>query len=532
MADNSFLMGAKGIDVPNPLDMAVKGLTLGQLYNQNQMSDINLKQQRDYIEGFKNPSVSQAYAKAYGGDMTGVAELDPNIFGSAAPLFQKSMQELALQGSQIAKNRAETGKTNQETLDAKLGEIANKAGFLRDHPNDPNALYSLIRQTQFLGLDPNMAAPVPVPQSAGSASSMMQSATGGPDANAAAVKAYAEAWQSFAVKPETRQAMQISAAKFGPEMVGLNLSNSKTAQDIQFKPQEVNIAQQTANTGSMNAQTSRMDLVQPKTSESPFGTVFQTNRFGVPGQQGFGKLGTEPSITMPPGNQLPSGGAIDIIAKGIGAGKLPPPARTSPLAETTMARVLQGTPGYDATAYENKAKTVERFGSADLGQSVTALNVAVSHLDTGLKLFEALKNGRITLVNEYGNKLAQQTGQPAITSFEAAKQVIANEVVKAMVANGSSDADRERAVSAIQSQSSPAQMLGVVRTYQSLFAGKLGGLKQQYEVNTKLQDFNDKLTPETKAILDRMSEAAPEAPVGGGKLRRRPDGSFDYVPGN
>jgi len=138
-------------------------------------------------------------------------------------------------------------------------------------------------------------------------------------------------------------------------------------------------------------------------------------------------------------------------------------------------------------------------------------------------LFNAMSNGSIPLVNRYANVIAAQTGSPAPTNFNAAKQVVANEVVKAMIAAGSAEGDRDKAYGAILDYNSPQQLEGAIKTYQSLFVGKLGAVKQQYEVNTKLQNFNEKLSPDVINIMNgagQNSVSVPGGPNSGWKIER------------
>lgn len=125
------------------------------------------------------------------------------------------------------------------------------------------------------------------------------------------------------------------------------------------------------------------------------------------------------------------------------------------------------------------------------------------------QLSDALGNGDIQLFNRLGQGWAQQTGSPAPTNFDAAKQIVGDEIVKAIVGAGGGVGDREKAAETISRASSPQQLKGVIQTYQGLMSGQLAGLRQQYQKTTGLNDFEDYLAPETRQKLEIRSAPPP-----------------------
>lgn len=196
----------------------------------------------------------------------------------------------------------------------------------------------------------------------------------------------------------------------------------------------------------------------------------------------------------------------------------------SPIGAQLSTWVNQAYPGYDASQYGAKTKARADFVSGPDGRSLTAINTAVDHLGTLGQLAGALGNGNIQAVNALGQTWAQQTGSPAPTNFEAMKQIVGDEIVKALVGTGGSQSDRAAAAETISKASSPQQLAGAIHTYQQALAGKLGPLRQKYSYNTKLGDFNDMLTPTTSSVLGGLPQgdskggshasAAPSDPLG------------------
>ena len=60
--DPAVLLQAKPIEVPNPLDLATKGLTLADIMNKVQAGDISLQQQRAMVAAMSDPPFLAAMA--------------------------------------------------------------------------------------------------------------------------------------------------------------------------------------------------------------------------------------------------------------------------------------------------------------------------------------------------------------------------------------------------------------------------------------------------------------------------------------
>lgn len=176
-------------------------------------------------------------------------------------------------------------------------------------------------------------------------------------------------------------------------------------------------------------------------------------------------------------------------------------AMRSPYGAQLASAVNQYNPQYDATQYGSKTKARNDFATGKNGNTVRSLNVAVQHLDQLGQLSQALGNGDVQMFNRLGQSFAAQTGNPAPTNFDAAKQLVGDEIVKAIVGAGGGVGDREQAQANISRASSPQQLDGVIQTYKGLMSGQLSGLQRQYEHTTGLKDFEDYLAPETKLEL-------------------------------
>jgi len=166
------------------------------------------------------------------------------------------------------------------------------------------------------------------------------------------------------------------------------------------------------------------------------------------------------------------------------------------------------------------AKSVKDFATGIQGRQVNAFNTAIDHLDTMTKLSDALNNGDIKAINAIGNVIAEQTGKPAPTNFDTAKQIVTAEVIKAVVASGGGVTERQEAERKFATAKSPDQLKGAIDTYKQLLGGQLKSLNLQYENTTGRKDFNKKLTPAAQSELSRLRSESPApapAPAASGK---------------
>lgn len=210
---------------------------------------------------------------------------------------------------------------------------------------------------------------------------------------------------------------------------------------------------------------------------------------------------------------------IDFLAEGYRqTGQLPPlgmGASAGKMRNQILSRAAQLAMGGGKTASEaagdvrtakadtaSAASTVKDFSSGVSARRVTANNTAINHLATMEKLASDLNNSDIRVVNAAGNAFAKATGAPAPTSFDAARQLVASEVVKAVVNNGGGVTERQEAEEQFARANSPEQLKAVIGTYKELLAGQLDSLGKQYEVGSGRKDFDKRLTPETRKVFE------------------------------
>lgn len=205
-------------------------------------------------------------------------------------------------------------------------------------------------------------------------------------------------------------------------------------------------------------------------------------------------------------------------------------ALTKPGGPETMAEVLKINPDYQGARYPEINKAMTAFGSGKQGDTLRSLNVATQHLGVIDDAAEALKNGNVQTFNRIGNKIAEELGVAAPTTFDALKQIVGTEIEKAVAGGIGAVADRDRLMKSLDGANSPAQLEAVSQDFKKLMAGQAKGLKTQYEDATGFKSgpfsFDKKLMPATMKALG-MVEAE-----GGGRFQPTAGGNQPAAMGN
>jgi hypothetical protein len=227
--------------------------------------------------------------------------------------------------------------------------------------------------------------------------------------------------------------------------------------------------------------------------------------------------------------EVTSGGTDDQVQRDanlIATYRMRPPTGRSASNMRLMSAVSQINPDYDATRFDERNKAVTAFGTGKQGDTVRSLNVGVQHLGVLGDLANALDSGNKQAVNKLVNAISTQFGVEAPADFNAAKQIVGDEIVKSVQGSGSAGAqfDRENVQKQLDAVSSPRQLAGVIKTYKSLMSGQLRGLRQQYKDATGLENFNDKLDEQTIAELDAAQEEPTAAAQPGEQTATGPNG--------
>jgi len=178
---------------------------------------------------------------------------------------------------------------------------------------------------------------------------------------------------------------------------------------------------------------------------------------------------------------------IEETAQGIANLSLKAPGLNNRNRDKILARVRQINPGYNEGDFGN-IQAAERNWTNPNGagaKQIQAFNTVYNHLETIDRLGEALKNNDVQATNRLTNLFRTNLGHPEVTNFNAAKQAVASEVVKAITGTAGALADRQEAERILASYNSPEQTKGVVDTLRRLIAGRYEAAERQYTAGTR-----------------------------------------------
>lgn len=227
---------------------------------------------------------------------------------------------------------------------------------------------------------------------------------------------------------------------------------------------------------------------------------------------------------LPQANQ----GMADMIAH-YAAAPLTGYALRSAAGQQIMEDVRKINPQYNANLYPVIGKTMQAFSVGPQGTRLASINVAIQHLEVLGSLADALSSGDTRSVNAAKQAFEKQFGSPAPTNFDAIKNIVGQEVVKAVVAGGGGEAERQEAANAFNRVGSPAQLAGAIKSVEKLMAGQVVGLRQQYESLTAqapgVTPFDDFLLPDTKKALSAVSGKSPSSGFVNGKIYEDANGN-------
>jgi hypothetical protein len=155
------------------------------------------------------------------------------------------------------------------------------------------------------------------------------------------------------------------------------------------------------------------------------------------------------------------------------------PENVVPMRAIDAAR--SGARSPQSISFKTDAAITRYMTSGAGGTNITYFNTATDHLRLLAQAGEALNNGNIQVFNEYANKFATATGDPAPSNFETVKAAVAGELSKTFKGTGATDAEISDINTTINQAQSPQQIQGAIQYYSSLMGSKVHALQLQYE---------------------------------------------------
>jgi hypothetical protein len=197
----------------------------------------------------------------------------------------------------------------------------------------------------------------------------------------------------------------------------------------------------------------------------------------------------------------------------IGRGQMAAPngmALRNPRMAALMAQVAQQYPEYDATTYGAKVAAARAFTSGQQGNALRSVSTANNHLDQLSKLVDALDNGQNQTVNQISNTVSAWNGGTAPTNFDAVKNIVGQEVVKAIVAGGGSAGERDEAAGTFSKAKSPQQLQQAISHYRMIMGAQQANLLEQ----RRAAGLPDSTLPNYNTGGEAAPAAVPSMPSG------------------
>lgn len=159
---------------------------------------------------------------------------------------------------------------------------------------------------------------------------------------------------------------------------------------------------------------------------------------------------------------------------------------------------------YDPSWNGRRYAEIKQFDTGPQGNTTRAFNVATGHLALMSQLADALDSGDVKQVNLTANRLQTELGlSSAPTNFDALRQLVSGEVVKATTGSAGALGDREEIQSNIDKANSPTLIKDAIgKVYLPAMKSQLEGLEKQYESGTGLKNYREKyLLPQAQQAL-------------------------------
>lgn len=203
--------------------------------------------------------------------------------------------------------------------------------------------------------------------------------------------------------------------------------------------------------------------------------------------------------TLPP--------AVALQAKSYLAGNSPPPtgfALKSPTIAAAYEAAQQADDNFNQTA-GTRYNTIQDFAKGpQTAKTVQSQNVVMEHIQTLRSAVDALHNGDIKAFNAVANTIADQAGKPQPNNFELGRQLVSDEIAKAVLGTAGGVTDREQLQKSLSPNASQEQAYGALDEAGKYMAGQASGLEQRYKAGTGLDNYRERwMTAPAKSLFDR-----------------------------
>lgn len=471
---------------PSPLEMLagiqgiknqqLQGVALGQ---ENQQRQIALQDQQ---------AMSAAMHEWDGKDLNSLTPLMVKHGASANAVIGLKGKILEQQEkySTIAKNDAETGSKNLETLKGKNDLVLGRINALSD-VSDAELPGALLKAAQDMGQQGLID-----PQHVQTAQQMAQS---DPATIRKQLSIFSKSYQS--------QSQQMEQALKQSE-VAKNAAQTTEAQANTSKTQRV--------TAGMNAQ--GMTAAEQGQQRLEGARLAETRRhnqmmegMGLPDQGAVPSTAPADIGQVPPALRGQVQSIIDYRQP------IPPSGRNNPRNNAIQYWVNKLAPDYDASSFPAKNKIIQSYTSGPESKSINAINTALGHLGELDQAAQALNQNNIPLLHSIASKLGAAVGQDAATTYQAILHRVGPEMTAAYVQGGGGEGERGANEKDFDQSKGAQQIRSNIAESAKLLRSKIAAQENQWNTTfrpTKPEDqFQNRfITPQAKETLNRLGGQA------------------------
>lgn len=188
-------------------------------------------------------------------------------------------------------------------------------------------------------------------------------------------------------------------------------------------------------------------------------------------------------------------------------------------------------------AQEAAEVAIARYFSSGQGAAqMRSLNTVAEHLKLFNEYAIALQTGPLIRQNQLLQRFGIEMGRPEVTDFNAAKTLMADEVIRLLTTTGGTRGDRDDAQHLAASYHAKEQLLGVSETLRGMVYGRFDSIEKQYvsvlgggatdaEKTQRAKDFRDALVPDALEILNTPPRGPRQQPTAGPLPEGVPQGS-------
>ena len=299
----------------------------------------------------------------------------------------------------------------------------------------------------------------------------------------------------FPIGTTTQQAAPSVAPPAVGQMTKTQLQRAKKEAEQREKEIDIEAKYPASKKGDLQT------VVNPNTGKlGLFNTA--TRRFETDAEGRF----LEPKATMRRNEPLPEK-TLERKAFSIANYSEKPPALRDANRDAVMDRVYEINPNFNEGDFGNR-QIAERNWTNPNGtgaKNLAATATVANHLYTMRTLADAMDAGDTPVINRVFQYIQTNLGYPEVTNFEAAKQAVSAEIVKAITGTAGALADRKEAEAILNPAKSPAQLKGAINTIEDLIGGRLEVMMESYRTGTgrSKEAFIEKLPQNVKTTFGR-----------------------------